>query len=271
MRLQTLRAKRTAVFASAVTAMLAVAMVISATAGEPGISATAGEHGAGDSPRQGSPPKFFPYVAPTAPPPAVPTASAPAVPTTLPVVVPTALPTVLLSKNAPVDTSTSTIFRSTPSTYRPTPSTVSARPSAHPAVNLRTAGRFAVLTKTGVTDVFASRITGDVGAGPITGLAIGLTCAEVTGTIYTANVAGPGRCRVADATLLTRAVSDQEAATPTPPDGRIPIMSTWELGRLAGALCLLASTPGPAVCPSRTTSPSRVARMTSSSSRLPEH
>lgn len=89
---------------------------------------------------------------------------------------------------------------------------MSARPSAHPAVNLRTAGRFAVLTKTGVTDVFASRITGDVGASPITGLAIGLTCAEVTGTIYTANLAGPGRFRVADATLLTRAVSDQEAA-----------------------------------------------------------
>jgi hypothetical protein len=51
-----------------------------------------------------------------------------------------------------------------------------------------------------------------VGASPITGLAIGLTCAEVTGTIYTANLAGPGRCRVADATLLTRAVIDQEAA-----------------------------------------------------------
>ncbi|HYO18540.1 MAG TPA: ice-binding family protein [Dermatophilaceae bacterium] len=212
MRLQTLRPKRTAVFASAVTAMLAVAVVISATAGEPGISATAGDHGAGDSPRQGSPPKFFPYVAPTASHPAVPTSSAPAARTVLPVVVPTTPPIVLLSKRAPADTPNSTIFRSTPGTYRSTRTPASARPSAHPAVNLRTAGRFAVLTKTGVTDVFASRITGDVGASPITGLAIGLTCAEVTGTIYTANLAGPGGCRVADAPLLTRAVSDQEAA-----------------------------------------------------------
>jgi hypothetical protein len=155
-RLQTLRAKRTAVFASVVTAMLAVGLVI---------SATAGEHGAGDSPRQGSPPKFFPYVAPTTAHPAVPTASAPAVPTTLRVVAPTTPPIVLLSK-APVDASPSTVSRSTSGTYRSTPRTVSARPSAHPAVNLRTAGRFAVLTKTGVTDVFASRITGDVGPAP---------------------------------------------------------------------------------------------------------
>ncbi|HEX7536296.1 MAG TPA: hypothetical protein VF391_04760 [Dermatophilaceae bacterium] len=135
MRLQTLRAKRTAVFASVVTAMLAVGLVISATAAEPGISATAGEHGAGDSPRQGSPPKFFPYVAPTTAHPAVPTASAPAVPTTLRVVAPTTPPIVLLSK-APVDASPSTVSRSTSGTYRSTPRTVSARPSAHPAVNL---------------------------------------------------------------------------------------------------------------------------------------
>ena len=44
---------------------------------------------------------------------------------------------------------------------------------------------FAVLSKTGVTDVYASTIIGDVGASPITGASILLTCPEVTGTIYT--------------------------------------------------------------------------------------
>lgn len=79
-------------------------------------------------------------------------------------------------------------------------------------VNLRTAGSFAVLAKSGVTDVYASAITGNVGASPITGAAIGLTCTEVTGTIYTVDAAGPLPCSVVDATGLTAAVSDEETA-----------------------------------------------------------
>jgi hypothetical protein len=78
-------------------------------------------------------------------------------------------------------------------------------------VPLGTAGNFAILTKAGITDVPASAITGNVGTSPITGAAIGLGCAEVTGTIYTVDAAGPA-CRVVDAALLTTAVSDMENA-----------------------------------------------------------
>jgi hypothetical protein len=79
-------------------------------------------------------------------------------------------------------------------------------------VNLGTSGSFAILSKSGITDVAASAITGDVGASPISGSAIGLTCPEVTGTIYSVNAAGPLPCRVTDATRLTAAVGDEETA-----------------------------------------------------------
>ncbi|MDO9325335.1 MAG: ice-binding family protein, partial [Methanoregula sp.] len=71
------------------------------------------------------------------------------------------------------------------------------------------------------TDVPTSVITGNVGTSPITGASItGLGCSEVTGTIYTVDDTGPA-CRVVDATLLTAAVSDMEAAY-TDAAGRIP-------------------------------------------------
>ena len=51
-------------------------------------------------------------------------------------------------------------------------------------VALGAAGLFAILTESGITDVFPSAINGDVGASPITGAAIHLTCAEMmTGKI----------------------------------------------------------------------------------------
>src|ERR1035441_430320 len=80
-------------------------------------------------------------------------------------------------------------------------------------VSLGKAGAFAILTKSGITDVPPSAINGDVGASPITGAAIHLTCAEVmTGIIYSVNAAGPLPCRVTDPTLLTKAVGDMETA-----------------------------------------------------------
>ena len=80
-------------------------------------------------------------------------------------------------------------------------------------VNVGAAGSFAVLSKSGVSDVPNSKITGDVGTSPITGAAItGLTCAEVTGTIYSVNAAGPLRCRVTAPSTLTTAISNMEAA-----------------------------------------------------------
>lgn len=80
------------------------------------------------------------------------------------------------------------------------------------AVLLRTAGNFVILTKAGITDVPSSAITGNVGTSPISGTALGVTCAEVTGTIFSVDAAGPLPCRVTNATLLTTAVSDLETA-----------------------------------------------------------
>jgi hypothetical protein len=59
-------------------------------------------------------------------------------------------------------------------------------------VDLRSAGTFALLSKTGITNVYASVINGDVGTSPITGAAIDLTCGEIaTGKLYTVDAAGP--------------------------------------------------------------------------------
>jgi hypothetical protein len=85
-------------------------------------------------------------------------------------------------------------------------------PLGPPAVGLGLAGNFAGLTKAGITDVPSSAITGNIGASPITGAAIGVTCAEVTGTIYSVDAAGPAPCAVIDPVMLTTAVSNMETA-----------------------------------------------------------
>jgi hypothetical protein len=79
-------------------------------------------------------------------------------------------------------------------------------------VNLGLAGEFEVLSKSGITDVYKSDVTGDVGSSPITGAAILLSCSEVSGTIYSVDAAGPLPCRVTNATRLTTAVSDMQTA-----------------------------------------------------------
>lgn len=79
-------------------------------------------------------------------------------------------------------------------------------------VDLGLAGEFVILSKTGITDVYKSAITGDIGTSPITGAAITLTCAEVTGTIYTVDAAGPLPSSVTNATRLTSAVGDMQTA-----------------------------------------------------------
>ena len=79
-------------------------------------------------------------------------------------------------------------------------------------VNLGVAGKFVILSKSGITDVFPSAITGDIGTSPISGAAIHLTCAEVTGTIYSVDAAGPLPCRVINAVRLTTAVKDMQTA-----------------------------------------------------------
>lgn len=79
-------------------------------------------------------------------------------------------------------------------------------------VNLGVSGDFAILSKTGITDVYKSAVTGDVGSSPITGAAILLKCEEVTGTIYTVDAAGPLPCRLTNATRLTTAIGDMQTA-----------------------------------------------------------
>ncbi|MFV5695364.1 ice-binding protein [Flavobacterium sp. LB3P122] len=79
-------------------------------------------------------------------------------------------------------------------------------------VNLGISGDFAILSKTGITDVYKSAITGDIGSSPITGAAILVSCTEVTGTIYTVDAAGPLPCSVIDATRLTAAIGDMQTA-----------------------------------------------------------
>ena len=178
----------------AVTAVLAAGtMVVSADPGERRVSASEHPASASQRPYAVRPLTVFGVVDPTPP---------PVVDPTPPPVDPTPPPVVDLTP-PPVDPTP-------PPVVAPAPSSVGSRGPA--PVNLGVAGSFAILTKTGVTDVYASTIKGNVGASPITGAAVGLTCPEVTGTIYTVNAAGPAQCRVTNAPGLTVAVRDEEAA-----------------------------------------------------------
>jgi hypothetical protein len=119
--------------------------------------------------------------------------------------------------------------------------TNAALSSGQAPVSLGTAGTFAILTKTGITDVPTSAINGDVGSSPITGAAIQLTCAEVlTGKIYSVDAAGPLPCRITDSTLLTAAIGDMQTAY-TDAAGRV-LPDFTELG--AGNIGGLTLVPG---------------------------
>jgi hypothetical protein len=108
-------------------------------------------------------------------------------------------------------------------------------------VNLGTAGTFAILSKTGITDVYASVINGNVGSSPITGAAILLSCPEVaTGIIYTVDAAGPLPCRMTNASYLTGAVGDMGIAYTDAAGRSLP--DSTELG--AGQIGGLTLTPG---------------------------
>ncbi|HUH15490.1 MAG TPA: ice-binding family protein [Gaiellaceae bacterium] len=88
-------------------------------------------------------------------------------------------------------------------------SVVAASP---PTVSLGTADSFAILAGSTVTNVPVSSITGDVGLSPAAGSFIGVTCAEVTGTIYSVDATGPLPCRVTNSGLLTTAKNDLTTA-----------------------------------------------------------
>ena len=83
-----------------------------------------------------------------------------------------------------------------------------------PVVSLGLSGEYAILFKTGVTNVYKSTVVGDVGSSPITGAAILVTCPEVVGTIFSVDAAGQA-CKVTDASRLTRSCSTCKRPTPT--------------------------------------------------------
>ncbi len=78
-------------------------------------------------------------------------------------------------------------------------------------INLGVAGNFVILSKTGITSVYKSSITGDIGTSPITGAAMVVDCTEVTGSVFSVDAAGPA-CKTTSATMLTAAIGDMQTA-----------------------------------------------------------
>jgi hypothetical protein len=101
-------------------------------------------------------------------------------------------------------------------------------------VELNSASAFAILTKSGVTNVPTSAITGDVGASPITGSADNLTCVQVTGKSYSVDAAGPLPCRITDPTLLTTAVKDMMTAYTDAAGRTLPTATNLGAGEIGG-------------------------------------
>jgi Ice-binding-like len=115
-----------------------------------------------------------------------------------------------------------------PGAYNPAPSATpgsGAGPTA--PVDLGGAGHFVILSKSGITDVRPSDVVGNVGTSPITGAADHLSCAEVTGKVYSVDAAGPNPCSIEAPSTLTTAIGDMQTAY-TDAAGRHP--TTTELG-----------------------------------------
>lgn len=100
-------------------------------------------------------------------------------------------------------------------------------------VIMGTAANFVILAQSTITNVPTSVITGNVGLSPATGAGIGLTCAEVTGVIYSVDAAGPLPCKVTDATRLTAAISDMGTAY-TNANSRAPDYTELGAGNIGG-------------------------------------
>lgn len=92
------------------------------------------------------------------------------------------------------------------------PSNLRAQGSIQAPVNLGTAGNYVILSQTGITDVPPSPIVGNIGASPITGAAIHVSCSEVTGTISSVDAAGPAPCSLIVPGALGVAINDMNTA-----------------------------------------------------------
>jgi hypothetical protein len=111
--------------------------------------------------------------------------------------------------------------------------------SGQSAVNLGTAAPFVILTKSGVTNVPTSAITGNIGVSPIAAAAITgfalvadktntfSTSAQVTGKIYAANYASPTPAN------LTTAISNMEAAYTDAAGRKLPDFTELYAGNLS--------------------------------------
>lgn len=114
-----------------------------------------------------------------------------------------------------------------------TASTASSLPRRLP-VGLGSASTFAILSSSGITDVYASSIVGDVGTSPITGAALLLTCGEVSGNVFTVDPAGPLPCRVTDPAFLTAAVGDMGFAYNDAAGRLLPDFTELGAGEIGG-------------------------------------
>ncbi|MBU0675623.1 MAG: DUF3494 domain-containing protein [Proteobacteria bacterium] len=101
-------------------------------------------------------------------------------------------------------------------------------------VDLGNADTFAILSQTGITNVYRSAIVGDVGTSPITGAALLLTCGEVSGKVFTVDAAGPLPCAWTDATSLTAAVGDMGFAYNDAAGRLFPDYSELGAGEIGG-------------------------------------
>jgi hypothetical protein len=131
--------------------------------------------------------------------------------------------------------------------------TVTVATALGPApVNLGTAGNFVILTKSGITNVHTSAITGNIGSSPITAAAMdNVFCSgpvEITGTIYgvdaTYTGSGVTTCfagAAGDKTTVDNAVLDMGTAF-TDAAGRTVPAAVTELG--AGNISGKTITPG---------------------------
>lgn len=121
--------------------------------------------------------------------------------------------------------------------------------AAQATVGLGTAAPFAILAGTpNITDAGnASVITGDVGLSPAAGSAIGLTCLQVTGAIYSVDATGPLPCRQTNGPLLVTAKNDLTTAF-NDAAGRTPVSTVpTELGgttKIAGVYDSASTTFG---------------------------
>ena len=105
-------------------------------------------------------------------------------------------------------------------------------------LNLGTAGNFAILSVSALTNTAPSVVTGDVGLSVASGTLIGLSCPEVAGRIYSKDVTAPP-CKVTGAAMLIAAETDADNAY-IDAIGRTPDVTGLGAGDIGG----MTITPG---------------------------